>query len=82
MWIQGPRYVWLVLLAVTLGMATLGHAPTLLTHNKPDMALFLVLAWQSWITPLCRETWTIQTSDGRHKIYVTQLNSTNTGVSA
>ncbi|MDA8205845.1 MAG: hypothetical protein M0Z36_07235 [Thermaerobacter sp.] len=80
--VQGPRYFWLIVLGVTLVMAVTGHAPTLLTHNKPDMALFLVLAWQSWITPLYRETLTIQTTAGRRRIYVTKITTADSDLPA
>ena len=77
--VQGPRYFWLVMLAVIVVIAVAGHAPTLLTHNKPDVAIFLVLAWQSWMTPLYRETLTIQTAAGRRRIYVTKISAESDG---
>lgn len=69
--IQGPRYVWLVVLAVT----------PWLTHNKPESALFLVLALYAWITPLYREVWTIQTITGRQRIYGTTMTHPDSNVS-
>ncbi|NMP24251.1 hypothetical protein [Sulfobacillus harzensis] len=81
--IQGPRYFWLVLLAVIVVMAMAGHTPTVLTHNPADAAVVIVLALQSWITPVYRETLSIQTTAGqRRRIYVTKITSTDSGVSA
>ncbi len=54
----------------------------LVDHNKPDMALFLVMAWQSWITPLYRETLTIQTTAGRRRIYVTNITTADSDLPA
>lgn len=80
--IRGVRYFWLVVLAITLGLSLITHSPSLLAQNKPNLAVFLVLGAQAWITPLYREVWMIRHTAGRKKIYVTRITSDDAGISA
>lgn len=80
--IQGPRYLFFLLLMVTIALAVVGHTPTFLTQNKPDLAVFLVLAFQSWLTPFYRETFRIQTASGPRRIYVTKICGADADASA
>lgn len=80
--IRGVRYFWLVVLAITLVVSLIMHSPSLLAQNKPNLAVFLVLGAQAWITPLYREVWLIRHTAGRKKIYVTGITSDDAGISA
>ena len=71
--IWGPRAVWvLIVLAI---LPTGWHLSADLRTDPGIGALFLILLWQAWLTPLYRAVLTIQTTTGREKIYVTRIES-------
>ena len=69
----GVRIIWPVLVVSRLGIAAAGQPHGFSAQGISIVAIWSLLAWQAWLTPITRTILTIQLPEGhRRKIHVTR----------